>query len=819
MPHSSSHRRRRRKSSVRSSRRKKRSLWISIFKWLAITGITFGILCAIGIGLLYYKMKPDLPDVNVLREVQLQMPLRIYTEDGLLISEYGEKRREPVQISAVPQHLKNAIIAAEDKRFYKHPGVDYQGLLRAVYFLAKTGRKGPGGSTITMQVARNFFLTNEKTYIRKTKEIFLSFKIESELEKDEILDPIVNPDRALLRRDYVLGRMHALEMISDKEYMQAKAEPVSAALHYSRPEAEANYAGEMVRERIQQLYGDRWSTAGFNVYTTIRSANQIAANNALRNALFDYERRHGYVGPLGNVDDATLNDPEILAANLKEYSNRGGMLPAAVTAVDAESATMVVATGEQFVVPLEDVQWARERLGVDEFGDEIVAVNDVLNLGDVVHLQMHDDGTARFVQEPKIEGAFVALEPRTGKVLALVGGFDYFRSKFNRATQARRQPGSTMKPFIYSAALENGDTAATIYNDAPVVFHDAALEGEWRPQNYSGRFFGPTRLREALVKSRNLVSVRVLREIGVPAAIEYAQRFGFKSSSLPEDLSLALGNASVTPMELTSAFAIFANGGYKVPSHFIQRIEDPRGEVLYTTPKVVLCADCQPDDTYDLLAEVEAITDADKVETSDESDAPAQNTNDASAIAQELAQLDVVNAPRVIDERNAYIMSSMMREVVSRGTARRAGEALGRKDLAGKTGTSNNQLDAWFTGFNSEVVAAAWVGSDGLEPLGRKEAGGVAALPMWSSFIEKILSGVPEDELTPPPGIQSVRVDRSTGEPASGEGTMLELFVDGTAPQGAARPTRKATSSGGTVVNSGAPKTKSEKKSEVESLF
>jgi len=439
-----------------------------------------------------------------------------------------------------------------------------------------------------------------------------------------------------------------------------------------------------------------------------------------------------------------------------------------ILAVEETSATMLTGEGEQFVIPLEDVQWARERISTDEMGDEIVAVTEVLNIGDVVHLQLNEaEGTARFVQEPKIEGAFVALEPATGKVLALVGGFDYFRSKFNRATQARRQPGSTIKPFIYSAALENGDTAATIYNDAPVVFHDAALEGEWRPQNYSGRFFGPTRLREALVNSRNLVSVRVLREIGIPAAIEYTQRFGFKESSLPPDLSLALGNASVTPMELTSAFAIFANGGYKVPSHFIQRIEDPRGAVLYTTPKVVLCADCQPDSTYGLLAEVEAITDtqtgedetADTDQTNtnqEETPSTASSGESQSAIATELAELDVVNAPRVIDERNAYIMSSMMREVVSRGTARRAGKALGRKDLAGKTGTSNNQLDAWFSGFNSQVVAAAWVGSDGLDPLGREEAGGVAALPMWSSFIGKILADVPEDEFTPPPGIESV---------------------------------------------------------------
>ncbi len=875
MPHSSTHRRRRRTSSVRTTRRKKRSLWVSVFKWLAISGVTLGILCAIGVGLLYFKIKPELPDVNVLREVQLQMPLRIYTEDGLLISEYGEKRREPVQISAVPQDLKNAIIAAEDARFYKHPGVDYQGLIRAVVHILKTGEKGPGGSTITMQVARNFFLTRDKTYIRKIKEIFLSFKIESELEKDEILElyvnkiylgnrsygfaaaskvyygkkigdlelaeaamlaglpkapsrynPIVNPERALLRRDYVLRRLNELDMISDKVFTETKALPVSAALHYSRPEAEANYVGEMVRERIQQLYGDQWSTAGFNVYTTIRSDTQNAANDALRNALFNYERRHGFTGAIGTVDTATLQDPEALEKNLKEYSNRGGMHPAAVIDVNDTTATLVLGNGDQYTLPFEDIEWARERLGTDELGDEITRVTEVLAVGDVVHLQLLADGTASMVQEPKIEGAFVAIEPLSGKVLALVGGFDYFRSKFNRVTQARRQPGSTIKPFIYSAALERGDTAATIYNDAPVVFHDAALEGEWRPQNYSGSFTGPTRLREALVKSSNLVAVRVLREMGVPAAIDYAQRFGFKTEHLPEDLSLALGNASVTPMELTSAFAIFANGGYKVPSHFVQRIEDPRGEVLYTAPKVVLCADCPIDDNYELLAEVEAITDAEEAsdtEADAATDSSADSSTEENALVAELAELDVVNAPRVIDARNAYVMSSMMREVVKRGTGRRAGEALGRKDLAGKTGTTNNQLDAWFAGFNSRVVASAWVGSDGLDPLGRREAGGIAALPMWTEFIGKTLEGVPEDEFTTPAGLQTVRIDRRTGERASGEGSMMEFFFDGALPEGVAQNTVSTESSGGSSSQSAsAPvvtKSKSQAKKEVEDIF
>ncbi len=878
MPNSSTSSRRRRKSRVRRHRQSKAGWFPFLFKWLAITSIAFGILCVIGVGVLYYKMEPELPDVQSLREVQLQMPLRVFTEQGDLIAEYGEKRREPVQISQVPDNLKNAIIASEDKRFYQHPGVDYQGLLRAFYHLAKTGQKGPGGSTITMQVARNFFLSNEKTYVRKIREIFLSFKIESELEKDEILElyinkiylgnrsygyaaaskvyygkkigelnlpeaamlaglpkapsrynPIVNPDRALLRRDYVLGRMLDLNFVSASEYEQAKATGVTAALHYSRPEAEANYVGEMVRERIQQLYGDSWSTAGFNVFTTINSDAQRAANNALRNALFDYERRHGYRGPLAQLDAATMADPELLADALDEQSDRGGMVAAVVVSVEEKSAIVAIESGSEFELPFEDVEWARERIDVDKRGSEIERVDDVLAVGDVIHVQLIDDTKARFIQEPGIEAAFVALEPKTGQVLALVGGFDYYRSKFNRVTQAHRQPGSTLKPFIYSAALDMGDTAATIYNDAPVVFHDDALEGEWRPSNYSGRFFGPTRLREALVKSRNLVSVRVLREIGVPAAIDFATRFGFKPSSLPADLSLALGNASVSPMEMASAFSVFANGGYKVPSHFIKRIEDPRGNLIYEAPKVVLCADCSPDDAIELLAEVDAISTGAENEsalTSSSSSSimpssraakenPAVNATEAAI---KLERLDIVNAPRVLDERNAFLMSSMMREVVSRGTARRAYEALGRKDLAGKTGTTNNQLDAWFTGFNSQVVAAAWIGSDGLDPLGRGEAGGVAALPMWTAFMEKVLADTPEDEIIPPEGLATVRIDRKTGEPSSGENTMFEYFIDGTAPDGPVRNESNTTVSG--VTNSvSAPKTKREKKTEVDSLF
>jgi len=840
--------------------------------------VVTGLLLAVGVGYLYLKISPTLPDVQQLREVQLQMPLRIFTSEGDLIAEYGEKRREPVQISAVPDSLKNAIIAAEDQHFYSHPGVAWQGLVRAAVFLVKTGRKGPGGSTITMQVARNFFLTNARTYDRKFTEIFLSFKIENELTKDEILElyinkiylgnraygfaaassvyygkkiselamvesamlaglpkapsrynPIVNPERALLRRDYVLGRMRALDMINEENYTVALAQPVTATQHYATPEAEAHYVGEMARSRVQELFGKNWANAGYNVFTSIKSDDQRAANVALRDALYDYERRHGYVGPIDTIDAESLADPEMLSELLTALGDPGDLQPAAVIALANNTATVVTETGQEFVLPFEDVEWARERLTIDKRGPELESVEQVLNIGDVIALQVRDDGTARFVQEPAVEGAFIAMEPSTGQITALVGGYDYYRSKFNRVTQARRQPGSTFKPFIYSAALNAGDTAATIYNDAPVVFHDDALEGEWRPSNYSGRFFGPTRLREALVKSRNLVSVRVLREIGIPFAVEYAQRFGFRAEHLPPDLSLSLGNASVSPLEMSSAFAIFANGGYRVPAHFIQRVEDPRGNVLYSAPKVVFCEDCDPAQRNPLDAEMgpgngEPVTGA---ATADEASQAILLNEDATATESAEASyelkkvlLDTVDAPRVIDERNAYIMTSIMKEVVARGTGRRAGEALKRKDLAGKTGTTNNQLDAWFVGFNSAVVASAWIGSDGLDPLGRGEAGGVAALPMWTSFMQSAVEGSPQIEPPVPEGIKMVRIDRKSGDPAAGENTIMEMFLEDNMPDKqeikAVEDAKQSALKGEVVVQN---KSKKEKAKEVEQLF
>ena len=846
MPRSSSRRHRRRRNSKRSDTR----WWRLVFKWLAIFGICSALIVAIVAVYLYSKIAPTLPDVEHLSEVQLQMPMRVFTNDGQLVAEYGEKRREPVFISEVPEILSNAIVASEDQHFYSHPGVAWQGLARAGLHLVKTGKKGPGGSTITMQVARNFFLTRDRTYARKLTEIFLALKIERELAKDQILElyinkiylgqrsygyaaaarvyynkdigdltlaeaamlaglpkapstfnPIVNPERAVIRRNYVLGRMYDLDRISAGDYATAKSAPVTASQYVVNPDVEANYVGEMARTRIKQLFGDTWATAGYRVFTTIDSKAQQTANLALRNALYDYERRHGYRGPIDTLDAEVLADPEKLFEQLDTYPEYGDMMPATVLVATPTEAVVITKEGSEHIFELEDVEWAKERFAIDDLGDDITALDQVFAVGDVIHVQNRADGTVRFVQEPLVEGAFVSVSPKSGQIQALVGGFDYFRSKFNRVTQARRQPGSTFKPFIYSAALEYGDTAATIYNDAPVVFHDDALEGEWRPQNYSGRFFGPTRLREALIKSRNLVSIRVLREITVPYAIDYAKRFGFEEEYMPPDLSLSLGSASVTPMELASAFGVFANGGYKIQPHFIERIEDPRGNVIYTAPKVVLCDDCDPLFESPLLSEMRA-------ETQNDTEPPviAGVDPDTGEINSDfnpkeaVTQLDVVNAPLIIDSRNAFIMNSMMRDVVRRGTARKAGEKLGRADLGGKTGTTNNQLDAWFSGFSSEMVAAAWIGSDGLDPLGRGEAGGVAALPMWTEYMQTMLEGTSEETLVEPNGLERIRIDWKSGNPTAGsDESLLEYFYTENRPEGNVAAVPRATNSGSSI--------------------
>jgi penicillin-binding protein 1A len=743
--------------------------------------LRLGLISAAGLALsglivaggLYLYLSPQLPSADTLRDVRYQVPLRIYSRDGKLLAEYGEMRRSPVKLSEVPDLMVKAVLAAEDDRFYEHPGVDYQGLLRAAWHLVTTGRKTQGGSTITMQVARNFFLGREKTYLRKFTEILLSLKIEHEFSKQEILElylnkiylgqraygiaaaaqvyygvelpklslaqmamiaglpkapsrynPIADPPRALERRNYVLGRMHALGFISEEAYRTALHQLDDATLHSLTIEAEAPYLGELVRAEVVQRYGEDAYTAGYKVFTTVDTRLQTAANTALRDALLDYDRRHGYRGPEARVTLSPQADTEAWSAALADQDPVGTLQAGLVVKIGTTDIQVYVKDQGMITIPWEGLEWARPYIDDNQVGSPPQNPADIVKLGDIIRVQSQPDGQWRLAQIPGVEGALVSLRPDDGSVIAIVGGFDFFKSKFNRATQASRQPGSSFKPFIYSAALEQGMTPATLINDAPVVFDDPGLEDTWRPENYSGRFYGPTRLREALVHSRNLVSIRVLRAIGIDTTIDYVSRFGFDKSAMPHNLSLALGSGVVTPLDLASGYAVFANSGYRVQPYFIDHIEDINGKILEAATPDHVCKDC-------------ATLPADQAE------------------AEHIA-------PRVITAQNAYLMTSMMRDVIRRGTGRKA-RVLRRNDIAGKTGTTNDQRDAWFAGFNPEVVTVAWVGFDDTHPLGNSETGGRAALPMWIDFMRAALQGLPDHSFEQPPGLVTVRIDPGTG--------------------------------------------------------
>ncbi len=776
-----------------------------------------------GVVALRMVLEPQLPDVEALRDVRLQVPLRVYSQEGRLIAEFGEKRRIPVTIDQVPPALIQAFLAAEDDRFYSHPGVDYQGLLRAGFELLRTGEKRQGGSTITMQVARNFFLSREKTYLRKLNEILLALKIERQLSKAEILElylnkiylgqraygigaaaqifygkelgelslaematiaglpkapsrdnPVTSSNRARERRNYVLGRMHKLGFIDDASLAEARAAQETAALHDLPVEVEAPYVAEMVRQAMIERHGDAAYTDGFNVYTTLRADHQAYANRAVRQALVEYDLRHGYRGPeLRPAADDSLPP-------LATVPTLGGLLPARVTALDESSISVEIKDHGPGLIETDGWQWAQPYLSENRRGSKPASPDEIIAVGDLVRVRLDDEGRWWLAQLPAIEGAMVALRPDDGAVTALVGGFDFRHSKFNRAVQAQRQPGSGFKPVIYSAALEHGFTAASLINDAPVVFDDPSLETTWRPENYSGKFFGPTRLRLALTKSRNLVSIRLLQAIGVDFAVDYAARFGLDTGRLPRNLSLALGSGALTPLEMATVYAILANGGFRVKPYFIDRIEDGTGHLLERSTPDYACRSCpeNPDTpaqaTGNAAAEATPTTEPPAPDASPEvTHGSGEPTTDTPTTAQTVAK----PAPRVLEPRNVYLMHSLLGDVVRYGTGRRALQ-LGRGDLAGKTGTTNDQRDAWFNGFNTTLAASAWVGFDDFSPLGSRETGGRAALPIWLEFMRGALEGVPESSLTEPPGLVRARIDPETGELAAAgqQGAIFELF-------------------------------------------
>ncbi|EED32218.1 penicillin-binding protein 1A [gamma proteobacterium NOR5-3] len=783
---------------------------MKLLRWplrLAVLGFLGGCWLFAGI---YLYLSPNLPDVETLRDVRLQTPMRVYTRDGELIGQFGEQKRNPLNYDQIPQQFVQALLAAEDDGFFRHGGIDFGGLLRAVSELVLTGEKVSGGSTLTMQVARNYFLTLERTFMRKFNEILLAIEIERRLSKEEIFElyvnrvflghraygfeaasqvyygkgiaelslaqhamlagipkapsrnnPISGPEAGKDRRNWILRRMVTLGYIDQAAYDKAVVAPVLASQHGARISLEAQYAAEMARRQMVERYGMSAYNEGYSVYTTLDSKLQQVASDAVVDGLITYDSRHGYRGPEQQLLEGAL--PPDAALPLEEWLDVldntpaiAGLEPAVVTAIDEAGIQVLLADSQQVRIEWENgLRQARPYISEDRMGSTPTAPADVVSLGDLIRVKPGASNEWRFAQVPEAQAALVSLNPDNGAIVSLVGGIGFEKSKFNRATQAQRQPGSNLKPFLYSAALNAGFTAASIINDAPIVMEDRSLEGVWRPENDSGRFFGPTRLRWALTKSRNLVSIRLLQQLGVRKFIDYAQQLGFDTEDFAPDLSLALGTHAMNPLEIAGAYAILANGGFRVEPFLIQRIDTLAGETVFEARPPTVCRDC------------------------DENAAVAVNPKELSMEEILLAkQRDALpRAQRVMDERVNFIIDSILQDVIKDGTGRRA-LVLKRGDLAGKTGTTNGPMDAWFSGYNPDVVTTTWVGFDNYTPLGRREFGGTAALPIWINYMREALEGIPERSRSLPAGISYVRIDPETGllAPADQRNAIFEYF-------------------------------------------
>lgn len=748
-------------------------------RWWAFPLLLVFLLAAAGIlvvGFTAVMVYPTLPSLEVLTDYRPKIPLRVYSADGKLIGEFGEERRAVVKLEQVPKTLVNAIVAAEDERFYQHGGVDYLGVARAALSNFASGGVRQGASTITMQVARNFFLSKEKTLTRKFNEMLLAFKIESSLSKQQILElyinqiylgqraygfaaaaqiyygkplaeltvaqqamlaglpkapsrfnPIANPSRAKLRQQYVLRRMRELGMLTPDQLANADKEPLAVRQAINEFNVRAEFFAEMVRAQMFERYGEDAYTHGLKVYTTLFSEHQRAAYEALRKGVLEYDRRHGYRGPEAYVELAGELTDDRLEDALQDAPDSDDIFPAIVLDATPKLVRVYRSGGERIAIGEDGLKFAARLLG------DKVAANQRIRRGAIVRIAKDEKGRWQIVQLPQVESALVSADPRTGAIRALVGGFDFNRNQFNHVTQALRQPGSSFKPFIYSAALEKGFTAATVVNDAPLTFTAAQTGSEpWEPKNYDGKFEGPMRLRTALAKSKNLVSVRILQAITPQYAQDYVSRFGFDPKLHPPYLTMALGAGNVTPMQMLGAYSAFANGGYRINPHFIERVEDDKGKLLLSNQPLVAGE----------------------------------------------------SAERVIDPRNAFIMSSIMRDVVRMGTATRA-MRLKRGDLAGKTGTTNEFVDAWFCGFQPSLVAVAWLGFDQPKTLGRNETGGSAALPIWIDYMSVALKNVPEEGFNPPPGVIVMPVNAETGlRAADGAGISEYFYQEFPAPAG-----------------------------------
>jgi penicillin-binding protein 1A len=798
---------------------------------LALVTTIGGIAGVIGAN---YYVAPALPAAETIRDIPLQIPLRIFSRDGLLIEEIGQRRRVLIRYEEVPAHVVNAFIAAEDRRFWVHPGVDYRGVLRALFQLLTTGDIASGGSTLTQQLARSYFLNLDQTIERKFKEAALAVRIEKEFSKETIMElflnkmffgqraygvsaaaqvffnkqlkdlsiaeaatlagvlpapskynPVRNAVSATNRRGYVLGRMQRLGFISDEQYAEAMATPMESILHGTDKELQADYVAEMVRREMLSRYGEGTYTDGYQVVTSLDSRLQAAAVYALRNGLLEFTRRRGYRPPTKSFEltPALLATPfaewpEEILQTLDQYAP-GGLSVALVTRLNENnSADIIFKNGEAGVLPWSGISWAKPFIDLSNSGPAPETINDVLVQGDVIFVMPTTAGIWALTQVPAAQGAVVSIDPQDGAITSLAGGFDFATSKFNRVTQASRQPGSSFKPFIYSAALEHGNTPATVIDDSPVVIRSSELEKDWRPINYSGRFYGPTRMREALVRSMNLVSVRLLLyETGVGNAVRHIAKFGFGDAALPRNGSLALGGGNASPLDMAQGYATIANGGFAVRPYVIDAIYGPEGETLYRATPLVVCQDC------DAKAEDEyALGLYEEMSLEEMADVALTYRPDA-ATAPELFE-DVNAAPRPVSAQNTFLIQDMMRDVIRSGTGRRA-RVLGRSDLSGKTGTSNDRRDAWFGGFNGDLATIVWVGYDDDLPLGPGEEGSRTALPIWIEFSRIALKDVPNNQMPMPEGIVTVRIDRKTGCPArAGQAdTIFELFREGHVPE------------------------------------
>jgi penicillin-binding protein 1A len=758
----------------------------------------------------FVYVAPSLPSVEAMRKVEMQVPLRVYTTSGELIAQIGEQRRLPVTYEQIPPLIRQAFLAAEDDGFFEHGGVDYLGIMRAAVVNLVSAEKAQGASTITQQAAKNMFLTFDKTWSRKLSELFVTWRMEREFSKEEILglylnviyfgqraygvaaaaeaffgktleeltiseaatlagvpqapsryNPISNPDLAQVRRNYVLNRMHRLGFIDNASFDGAKKETVRARTHAPLYAVEAPYVAEMARLDLRARFGPAAEAAGYKVFTTIDGRLQTAANRALRLGLVEYDRRHGWRGPVGHAEVEGRTKEEQFDGLLDEYSSVGMLWPAVVVSTAEKTARVFVRSRGFAQIPWDGLSWARK----EETAPAPKSAGEIVAPGDVVYVVTDGKGNAQLAQIPEAQSALISLNPNDGAIVALVGGFDYFSNKYNRVTQAKRQPGSGFKPFLYSAALENGFSPASMILDAPFVQEGDGMETSWRPQNDGGTFRGLTRLREALYRSLNYVSIRLIRALGTKYTIDYVSRFGFNKREMPNDFTLALGSLAATPLQMATGYAAFANGGYKIQPYYIDRIENAAGEVVYRAAPRIACQLCE----QPVLEPPTPLIEGTREE--------------------KLAQIDAVRggpgllppaqmAERILTPQNAWIMNDMMRDVVRRGTGRRA-LALGRTDLAGKTGTSNSARDTWFNGFNPNLVASVWVGFDQERSLGDNEQGSATALPIWIKFMREALKGVPETQRAMPEGLVTLRISPDTGMLTSGDNpdAILETFM------------------------------------------